>query len=185
MEETEETQVVSKGGPDNRPMSYREKRFVESYLRHGNGTRAVKEAGYSSNDPSAYACQLMAKRKIKKYIEEEKKIWAENCKIERNRLIEILIGMATARPADFAEVLKNPSDVESYANLGLTESGISSIKVSEKYGTEIKFIDRRAVINDIWDKLGFDKESSGKDRGTFLGEILGALSRDPSKKEDK
>lgn len=51
-------------------LSPAQKNFVLAYLKHGNGTKAAKEAGYSPRSAHAQASALLRNPKIAEYMDE-------------------------------------------------------------------------------------------------------------------
>ncbi len=54
-----------------RALTARQTVFVNQYLSHGNGARAVREAGYSPKSANSRAAQLLRKPRIQKLIRQE------------------------------------------------------------------------------------------------------------------
>ena len=59
-------------------LTVREQKFVAYYIECGNGTEAVKKAGFRSNSPATYARKLLKKPKI----QEELRVQMEDLKNE-------------------------------------------------------------------------------------------------------
>jgi hypothetical protein len=73
--------------------------------------------------------------------------------------------MATAKISEFADVLRDPRDKESYRNLGDSEWALQSVDHSWESGNKIKLVDRQAALNELWKKLGYEKgDDSGRER---------------------
>jgi hypothetical protein len=169
--------------PSEQPLvklTYKQERFVQEYVRwNGNATRAALEAGYGHAGARTEGARLLANVNIRDAIEIEKERVANIKGVTRELLLDIMIGMALANPGDFDEVLKDPENPENYARLGNKVHAIKSVKSSFKHGNEIQYYDKQKAINDLWDKLGLDKNTSEKDRVSFLerfaqlGEKLG------------
>lgn len=61
-----------------RELTPRQKRFVEEYLQHGNGTEAAITAGYSRKTAAGQASRLLKDPEVQKYrMELEKKLFDE------------------------------------------------------------------------------------------------------------
>lgn len=54
----------------SKELNLRQQRFLEGYLRNGNASQAVRNAGYQTKYPDKYASQLLAKPQIKAELEE-------------------------------------------------------------------------------------------------------------------
>jgi hypothetical protein len=46
------------------PLNEQQRRFVENYLRHGNGTKAAIQAGYSAKSAAGQATNMLCKNKM-------------------------------------------------------------------------------------------------------------------------
>ncbi len=173
--------------PEDKPLTYEEERFVEYYvLKGGNATLAAKEAGYSPVSASVLGCRLLNKVHIQKAIEVERDAQRALLNIEKEDLLKKLAGMACASLDDFSEVFDDPSKKENYRQLGFKRFALSSAKKrvtrnedgSETTFSEITLIsagERRAAINDLWEKCGFNKGPDSGDRPNPVGSVLERL----------
>ena len=169
-------------------LTWKEERFVDSYIDNGgNATQAYRAAhpGCLYSTANTEGPQWLAKPNIQQTIEEIQKGLRDELKIDRNKILRVYAAMAFATMDDFAEVAKNPHDRESYSGLGLKRMAIESVSRSPKNCTHIKLVNRLAVLNELWDKLGF-KNLEQKNNGEANHEaILAAISRllneDPTK----
>lgn len=64
---------------DQYKLSVREQKFVSYYLEYGDATKAIKEAKFNTNAPSAYARKLLAKPKIQKEVQAQLALFKNEC----------------------------------------------------------------------------------------------------------
>ena len=91
---------------DNKDLSVKESLFVERYLVHFNGSRAVREAGYNVSGQAEQAHKLLRKPHIKKLIDEGLKIVCERNEVNQNETVQDLLRMAKTRMKDYVEVVR-------------------------------------------------------------------------------
>jgi phage terminase small subunit len=178
---------------DNEPgtieLNWQEERFVEAFvLNGGNAAGAMRETGATAGSASVLGNRMLLKVKVLAAIEQEKADLRRRLNFTRDQALGILVGMATAGNDDFAKVLVDPSDRKNYVGLGAKRYAIESAKQTEfttedgstRVTNEIKIItpgERRNIINDLWDKLGLDKDASQSDRVSFLERFASIGSR--------
>lgn len=176
------TQVVAQESA--KPLTWREQRFVEQYIRNkGNASLAAREAGYSHHTCRQIGSETLAKPYIQAAIALEQEKDRQMLKFGKEDALKILLGMVLAQPSDFDNVLKDPQNKENYADLGYKEYAIQSIKKSLKNGNEVKFVDRLAALDDLWDKLGLDKDTSGGNFFDELGRIIDVVRKTKEPKQ--
>ena len=161
-------------------LTWQESRFIERYIMNGgNATAAMRDAGSCAGSAAVLGHRMLNKVYILEAIEGEREQIRKQLCFERNDAIAMLIGMASSSMDDFAEVLADPTDKETYASLGMKRFAVESAKQTTtstedghtKITNEVKIIspsERRAVINDLWDKLGLDKTAGAGNRLSFL-----------------
>ncbi len=166
--------------PSIRKLSWQESRFVERYIMNGgNAAAAMRDAGACAGSAKELGCRMLTKDHVLSAIESEREQIRKQLCFERNDAIALLIGMASASMDDFSEVLADPTDKETYSSLGMKRFAVESAKQTTtstedghtKITNEVKIIspsERRAVINDLWDKLGLDKTAGQGNRMSFL-----------------
>ena len=64
---------------DEYKLSIREQKFVALYLEYGDPKRAVVEAKFNTTAPKQYAQKLLAKPKIQREIQEQMKLFKNEC----------------------------------------------------------------------------------------------------------
>ena len=57
--------MKTKADPATLPLTARQRRFVEEYVKDHNGSQAVIRAGFSANGAAVYATRLLSKSNIK------------------------------------------------------------------------------------------------------------------------
>lgn len=167
--------------PKTKKLTWREERFIWAYIDNGgNGAMAAREAGYSPISARQIAADNMAKPYIRDAIDSERERLKNLVNFTREKAVKILVGQATARAADFTEVLRDPRDKKNYKGLFEKEFAIEAVEHSSKNGNKVKLIsnsERRAIIDDLWEKLGLDKEAGEDDRLSFLERFAGLGKR--------
>lgn len=148
--------------PKLRELTYKEERFVDRYIRNGGWAGpAARDAGWSMASAYEIGSRLLRRVEIIDAIAKERERLSKKLAFKREDALEIYVAMATARLGEFTNVLKNPESQKSYRGLGDKEYAIASAKSSAKHGNEIRLVDRKAVVDGLWEKLGLGKESSG------------------------
>lgn len=156
-------------------LTWREQRFIEHYIRTGNASLAAREAGYSHASCAFYGHELLRKPYIAEAIALEREKDSQLLNFKKADALKILLGMVLASPEDFTEILKNPTDKERYKELGYKKYAIQSVKESFKNGNEVKFVDRLAALDDLWDKLGLGQEASSGNWFDDLGRVIDSI----------
>lgn len=175
---TGQVSAVAESKP--RKLTWREERFIEKYIKLGNGTQAALDAGYSAASARSIAAQNLTKRHIIEAVEVHREQMRRIAQFSREEAIAILVGMATARLSDFAPVLRNPEKRSNYVGLGVKEYALESAKKSFKNGNEIRIVspsERRAAINDLLKMLGLDKSQDSGSWLDGLDEVFGAIGK--------
>lgn len=173
--------------PEETPLSYKEERFVEFYLQNGhNATRAYLEAyrtGYGT--ANVEGPRLLVRPRIAAAIEAERERLRNIGKFSREQAIQILLAIATTTPDRVTSALRAPSQENSYVGLGDARYAIHVQKTPEGYVASTPSLgERRAAINDLWEKLGLDKNASESDRVSFL-ERLASMGQRLGRGSDK
>lgn len=61
----------------NKPLTPKQKRFIEEYLIDSNGTQAAIRAGFSEKTANQQAAQMLREPRIRKYLDEQRAKHAE------------------------------------------------------------------------------------------------------------
>lgn len=143
----------------------REARFVTGYLTHGDGLRAMRDAGYEGAS-RALAKQLIAVPKIAALIEDQLDAIADLYRVTNARLVAEHARTAFSNLADFADVLTSDDPVEAFNALPRgVRSAVKKVRVRRSY--EGKGEDRQPV-----DTLEIELHDKGRSLDT-LGKITG------------
>lgn len=140
-------------------LTIKQKIFCENYVKHKNGTRAAKEAGYSENAAKQIAAENMTKPAVRTYIEKRMADAIAKIGVTKDWRLELLRKTAEAAfkgetnkdgVVDFQGVKSMVSEINKMAgdyapvvsNLNVSESNLSEVeeiaKDAEKEINEIK-----------------------------------------------
>lgn len=122
--------------------------FLESYLEHGNASRAARDAGYTGkNDP----WRVLAKPAVKAYVAEYRSMAAERAGVNADMLMQHLaaiIGFDMARLYDDEGKLKPVHQLDDE-----TRRAISEIE-EKQFGRKTKAYDKLSAITLAMKHLG-------------------------------
>lgn len=169
-----------------RKLTWKEERFAEEYVRNnGNGTRAylVAHPGVTIATAGVEAYKYLKKPQIIDAIEAERDRMRTALRFTREDALRILHSIATTTPDQVVSALRIPYDSESYVGLADKRYAIQVQKSPEGYSASTPTMgERRAALNDLWEKLGLGKEAGGRDRTAFVDSILAlaGATRKPS-----
>lgn len=130
--EDDEVLMIAEDGPG---WTDRQRRFVAEYLRHGDGAKAARRAGYCPDRPEdagKAAYQLKQKPHIRAYLAEERKRLDAKFRVTNDRIVEELARLAFANMGDFVVV-----DDQGYAHVDLRDvplqdfAAINELQVEE------------------------------------------------------
>lgn len=142
--------------------------FVDAYVDNGgNATDAYQFACPHVTRASAavLGCLALNKEHVVDAIDKKHVDIRRRLNLPREKLLRIQAAMATAKLSEFAEVLRDPRDKESYRNLGDSEWALQGADHSYENGNKIKLCDRQAALDELWKKLGYEKtDDSGRER---------------------
>jgi hypothetical protein len=169
-----------------RRLTWAQERFVEEFIDNkGNATQAYLKA----HPGCTYGTAMMAgndylrRPHILEAIDAQREADRKLLNFDRHQALKLLIAMATSSLDDFTEVYKGVDKRANYRGLGLKRMALESAKMTERYDqnggcvitNEIKIIspsERRAVLNDLWEKLGFGASVDKGISADTLGEVL-------------
>ncbi len=86
-------------------LTFQQRKFVNEYLRHGNGRNAAISAGYSEKSADSQASQLLKLPKIKKAIESKEKEFEMASLITVESVLERILNIADDEDATNSEKL--------------------------------------------------------------------------------
>lgn len=111
-----------------------EARFATAYLTHGNGKRAMEEAGYPTTS-RALAAQLLEKPAVAALIEEQLDAVSDLYRLTHARLIAEHGRIAFSTLADYEEVLRSDHPIEEFNALPRSvRSAVKRIKYTTRTG---------------------------------------------------
>lgn len=119
-----------------RILTPRQEKFVIAYLRHGNATRAAKEAGYSQKAASVAGHDLLSNPKIAARVAAPIAKVAARAELSAVRVLEEMRRLAFVDPADFYDAEGNIKPLheippESRAALAGIETVIQNVKAGD------------------------------------------------------
>lgn len=86
-------------------LTFQQRKFVNEYLRHGNGRNAAISAGYSEKSADSQASQLLKLPKIKKAIQSKEKEFEMASLITVESVLERILNIADDEEATNGEKL--------------------------------------------------------------------------------
>ncbi len=82
--------VVGNRKKSKKEITIKEQRFIEIYLKTGNGTQSAIEAGYKTNHPDVIAHQILKKKHIQEVICKTKEKIIKRTEINFQSVLEVL-----------------------------------------------------------------------------------------------
>lgn len=185
-------QASASQSPEKKELTWREERFIDYYLKNGgNASAAYREAnpGVTVMTSQTEGSKLLRKPWIFDAIEAERTRLKNLAKFDREDALRLLVALATTTPDEVSTILRSPNQQDSYRGLGDKRFAVHVQKTPEGYFAATPSIsERRAAINDLWEKLGLDKDAGESDRESFLerfaqlGSRLGRSGKDEGSK---
>lgn len=170
--------------PKTPKLTFKEERFVDEYLRSGNGAASAIKAGYSRISARGIAYRLLTKDHISRIVADEQKHLREKCRVEREELVENLAIIALGDPGDIISWGPKGVKLKPYRSMGQNRKFLESISESiaeTEFGVSIsrhvKFRDKQKAINDLWTMLGYDKDTTAGARNINEAAVRAALER--------
>ncbi|WOD61774.1 terminase small subunit [Niallia taxi] len=87
-------------------LTFQQRKFVNEYLKHGNGRNAAIAAGYSEKSADSQASQILKLPKIKKAIEAKEKEFEMASLITVESILEKILSIADDEEASNSEKLQ-------------------------------------------------------------------------------
>lgn len=166
------TDQASADVDEQRPLTYREERFIDYYLKNGgNASAAYREAnpGVTVLTSHTEGSKLLRKPCIQVALEAERERLRSFARVTREDVIRMLVTIATTTPDEVARALRSPSQQDSYVGLGDKRYALTVQKTPDGYFASTPTVsERRAALNDLWEKLGLGKDAGEGDRQSFL-----------------
>lgn len=145
--------------PKARGLNPKQKRFVERYIIHLNGTRAAVEAGYSAKTAQEQASRLLSHVMVRAALEKAMQKRSERTEITADRVLEEIAAVAFAHMGQYATWggekvrLAESSEVDPRA--------VAEVKQTvNQFGTNvgIKLHDKLAALEKLGKHLGMWKD---------------------------
>lgn len=154
--------------PRNRPLTYRQQRFVEELLLDParNGSAAAKRAGFSPKASKEIAYDLLSKPHIQAKIEEDQEVAAKKLGITRER---VLLELAQIGFANLKHLISQDEEGNTNVNLSYLPENLTSpiselritttgAKGSKVQNATIKLADKRQALIDMAKMMGWYKD---------------------------
>ncbi|QMV32493.1 terminase small subunit [Ralstonia phage Claudette] len=154
------------------PLSPRQERFVEEYLKDSNATQAAIRAGYSPGKDNK-AAQVQANRLLSyasviRAIEERRAKLAKKFELTRERLLEEYCKLAFSDPRKFFRedgTLKTIPELDDETAAALAHfevmeefDGSGENRMQVGYTSKVKWTDKRAALDSIARVMGWNQD---------------------------
>lgn len=186
MKKERKTVQVAAGEPPRKTLklTWDQERFVDAYIKHnGVGLLAYQAIvpTMSKECAASMAYKWLSKVHILHAIEARREEIRQALSIKAEDVIQALSGMAEATLDDFTNVMRDPTNRKNYRGLRDKRKGLEFARQTtvyteqgEKVTNEIKILsasERRAALNDLWEKLGLAKTANLDSRQDVLAEV--------------
>ncbi len=165
--------------PPARPLSVRQQRFVQEYLRDGNAARAARDAGYTSDKSSNQGWKMLRRPAIAAAIAAERAALSAKLSVDAERVLGeyVRIGFADMRKIFDADGnLLHPRFMDDD-----TAAAIAEVEVSKKAGGEtlhkIKRVDKKGALDSLARALGLFRDKPDASDADNLAERLDAARK--------
>jgi phage terminase small subunit len=111
----------------------KEQAFVRAYSRHGNASRAVREAGYNVGSPNvarSIGHELVRKPHIKQHLEEQRELALQQSDISPGRILREVALIAFANPANILCIEEQWNDPKDREKGGAPDRVVVSLDIS-------------------------------------------------------
>lgn len=143
-----------------RPLTERERRFVEEYPKDLDGTRSALAAGYSPKGAAVAACMLLKKPKIQRALAGELDKRRKRVEVDQDQVIGELAKLAFFDPRKVFDARGNVIGITDIDEK--TAKAISSFTITEQFNasgdltrrTRISFWNKRGALVDLGNHLG-------------------------------
>jgi terminase small subunit-like protein len=125
-------------------LNVRHKKFIEEYLKHGNGSKAVIACGMSANGASVTANRFLKDPRIAAEIARRRSVSEKRAELNAEMVMSELRNLVASNPKDFYDEHGNlkpinelPDDVaKTISSLEMAEkgSGVKKLKTHSKLG---------------------------------------------------
>jgi len=158
-----------------KPLTNKQQRFIEEYLKDCNATQAAIRAGYSKKGADVRGAELLGNRRVLPFILAKQKELAAQCNVEAASVIDEIKKLAFANMADYTRIDANGKPEIDLSRMtrdqaaALSEITNRSTTTkeggSEHYG--IKFHSKDSALEKLCKHLGL----YAKEDGLTIGDI--------------
>ena len=148
-------------------LNARQERFVEEYLKHGNGTKAAISAGYPFSSAAVQASRLLKNETVREKIQARQIQLQQSNQVLVNNTLRELSAIAFADPGPLFDRKWNllpPDKVPAAARRALASVNISQSVRGGVHTVQIKFVDKGAILDTIARCLGVIPMPIGRGR---------------------
>lgn len=123
---------------ENRPLTPKEKKFVEKYLLHLNASKAAEESGYSKKTCGQIGYQLLQRSSIQRAIQEAMERRAKRTEITADKVLKELARIAFSDISDYvtfedgAVIIRDSSELTEDQTRCIAEVSDSTYKDERK-----------------------------------------------------
>lgn len=96
-------------------LTNRQRKFINAYLKHGNGTQAAKDAGYSEKTAQVQASRLLTYAMVRQEIEKRQKNLAKKTDLSIEWCLEQYKKLAESMITDFMEIGPNGVSLKDFS----------------------------------------------------------------------
>ncbi len=168
--------AVKKGKPKDKPLTLKQKCFVEEYLVDFNGRQAVVRAGIKTKNPDQMAYQWLQLPSVSKAIEQGLRFRLASARLSSEMLIEELARIARSDITRIAEWGKGGLRLRDSKTLGIADSAcIQEISRDKRGGIKIKLHSKMDAIRTLMEYMGIttpDASMPTEDSPDSIGFII-------------
>ena len=159
----------------DRPLTNKQQRFVEEYLKDCNATQAAIRAGYAKSGAHVNGHKLLRNDKILPFILAKQKELAAQCNVEAKEVIDEIKKLAFANMQDFISIDANGKPEIDLSTMTRDQaaalSEVTNRKTTSKEGGSehygIKFHSKDSALEKLCKHLGL----YAKEDGLTIGDI--------------
>ena len=147
----------------DRPITYKQERFIEEYCVDCNATQAAIRAGYAESGAHVNGHRLLRNDKILPFILEKQKELGEECHVEAKEVIEEIKKLAFANMQDYTSINANGKPEIDLSRMTRDQAAA----LSEITNRGIKFHSKDSALEKLCKHLGL----YAKEDGLTIGDI--------------
>jgi phage terminase small subunit len=158
--------MAANASPENKPLTPKQKRFVEEYLIDLNAAGAAERAGYSANAANVEGCRLMKKSHIAAAIRAAQGARSERMQITADQVLAEYAKLGFANMLDYIRVNDQGEAYVDFTKLTREQAAAIAEVTSEVYQegrgedakdvkrTKFKLADKKGALDSIAKHLG-------------------------------